>query len=313
MKHLLFLLMFVNLLIGGGAALYLHFLFKWYRYDFLRHLALYTVFMNIGILEFLVFQYIQLNIPESWLSTASPLLGEIAFLIGYLLMSGMLFCLLLVARDLLSLPRIPHLGIWLFGWCGLIILMQGAKNILPIGFAQRIAAFMVDDVIDSSTLFEVVILAILLIRSRRAPSPEMGRLARAFGLLYLSRYLAVLVLIALLRIPRAIWLCLAGAAFIYANLVPLIWIRLFFIRFVSSGFKAQDHRLKLESLVEKFAISKRELEILQLMLEGRNNKEIEQQLFISYHTVKNHVSSLYRKLGVKNRYQLLHLLTREQM
>ena len=313
LKHLLVLLMFVNLLIGMGAALYLHFLSKIYRYAFLRHLTLYTIIMNIGILEFLIIQYIQLNIPGSWLASASPPLGEISALISYLLISGMLFCLFLVARDFLGRPRIPRLWAWILGWSAFLMLVQVAKGMLPAGFLQRAAAFMADDVIDSIVILEVAILAALLILSRRSPTPEMGRLARAFGLLYLSRYLAALALMALLGSPRAVWLFLALAAFIYANLVPFIWARIFFTRFASSGFKAQDLRQRLDFLAEKFAISKRELEILELMLEGRNNKEIEERLFISYHTVKNHVSSLYRKLGVKNRYQLIHLLTREPM
>lgn len=313
MKHLLVLLMFVNLLIGGGAALSLHFLAKRHPYAFLRHLTLYTVFMNIGILQFLILQYIRLNIPVTWLSPASPLFGEIIVLIANLLILGMLFSLFLVMRDFLDLPRIPRLWAWILGGSAILILAQVAKNVLAAGSAQRMTAFLVDDVIDSIILLEVVILAGMLIRSRRAPTPDMRRLARAFGWLYLSRYMAIGGILVLMRIPRIVQLYLASAAFIYANLVPLIWARIFFTRFLGSGFKAQEHQQRLESVAEKYAISKRELEILRLVLEGRSNKEIEQQLFISYHTVKNHVSSLYRKLGIKNRYQLLHLLTRERL
>jgi len=43
-------------------------------------------------------------------------------------------------------------------------------------------------------------------------------------------------------------------------------------------------------------------------LQGKSNKEIEHQLFISPHTVKNHIYSLYQKAGVKSRGQLVHLL-----
>ena len=34
---------------------------------------------------------------------------------------------------------------------------------------------------------------------------------------------------------------------------------------------------------------------------------MEKSLFISIHTVKSHVYSLYRKMNVKNRHQLVHL------
>ena len=48
-------------------------------------------------------------------------------------------------------------------------------------------------------------------------------------------------------------------------------------------------------------LSEREREVLVLIASGRTNREIAAQLFLSPHTVKEHASSLYRKLGVKNR------------
>ena len=49
--------------------------------------------------------------------------------------------------------------------------------------------------------------------------------------------------------------------------------------------------------------TEREREVLFLLLRGLNNKEISQKLFISNHTTKAHVASIYKKLGVSNRVQ----------
>ena len=49
------------------------------------------------------------------------------------------------------------------------------------------------------------------------------------------------------------------------------------------------------------ALSERELEVLDLIGSGATNREIAEQLFLSPHTVKEHTSSLYRKLSVRNR------------
>lgn len=65
--------------------------------------------------------------------------------------------------------------------------------------------------------------------------------------------------------------------------------------------------LTMDSLLEKYNISNREKEIVRLLLRGENQKSIEEKLFISFHTVKNHVYSIYRKLGIKNRVQLFNL------
>lgn len=48
-------------------------------------------------------------------------------------------------------------------------------------------------------------------------------------------------------------------------------------------------------------LTPREREVLTLMAQGLSNGEIATKLFISHHTVKNHVSSIYRKLGENDR------------
>ena len=48
-------------------------------------------------------------------------------------------------------------------------------------------------------------------------------------------------------------------------------------------------------------LTEREREVLDLIAGGSTNREIAEQLFLSPHTVKEHSSSLYRKLSVRNR------------
>jgi DNA-binding NarL/FixJ family response regulator len=50
-------------------------------------------------------------------------------------------------------------------------------------------------------------------------------------------------------------------------------------------------------------LSKREMDILQLITRGRSNKQAAQELGISYQTVKNHMTSILRKLAVNDRTQ----------
>jgi DNA-binding NarL/FixJ family response regulator/signal transduction histidine kinase len=52
---------------------------------------------------------------------------------------------------------------------------------------------------------------------------------------------------------------------------------------------------------QRDVLSERELEVLRLMVDGYRNKDIAEALVVSEHTVKSHISSIFQKLGVKDR------------
>jgi len=53
------------------------------------------------------------------------------------------------------------------------------------------------------------------------------------------------------------------------------------------------------------SLSKQETAISNLILEGKSNKEIANELFISLSTVKTHITNIYHKLDVSNRNELV--------
>ena len=57
------------------------------------------------------------------------------------------------------------------------------------------------------------------------------------------------------------------------------------------------------SLLSQLELSKRELEILNLLAQGHSNQEIAAKLFVSLSTVKTHIQNLFEKLDVKRRTQ----------
>jgi DNA-binding CsgD family transcriptional regulator len=95
--------------------------------------------------------------------------------------------------------------------------------------------------------------------------------------------------------------------FASANLGGWIHVRRSFeprARAVGTGLAAAD----LSRLEERYGISPREREVISLMILGKSNREIAAALFISPETVKKHVYNSYRKIGVKNRVQLVNAL-----
>ncbi len=57
-------------------------------------------------------------------------------------------------------------------------------------------------------------------------------------------------------------------------------------------------------------LTKRELEVVDLIGHGYSNGDIAKILFISEHTVKDHTKSIYRKMGVHSRFELAALVNR---
>ena len=60
-------------------------------------------------------------------------------------------------------------------------------------------------------------------------------------------------------------------------------------------------------------LTSREREVLALMVEGLNNPQIGERLFISVTTVRSHVSSIFSKLGVSNRAEAVALAVRNNL
>ena len=70
------------------------------------------------------------------------------------------------------------------------------------------------------------------------------------------------------------------------------------VRMVGKGMTVFAPRADQQDAV---ALSEREREVMSLMATGATNREIAATLHLSPHTVKEHTSALYRKLGVRNR------------
>ena len=79
-----------------------------------------------------------------------------------------------------------------------------------------------------------------------------------------------------------------------------------------SMLQNQVESLLFESKISKaaaaFSLSKREAEVLRLVVEGRSNSDIGERLDVSVSTVKKHVYNIFNKAGVYSRTQLLSLV-----
>lgn len=88
-------------------------------------------------------------------------------------------------------------------------------------------------------------------------------------------------------LKKAIFKVHSGENYIDSSMVPLLNERI-----AQEKEKAEEDKL-----------TRREIEVLKLLAEGLFNKEIAYKLSISEKTVKNHVSNIFKKIGVFDRTQ----------
>jgi DNA-binding CsgD family transcriptional regulator len=97
--------------------------------------------------------------------------------------------------------------------------------------------------------------------------------------------------------------------FLSWHLVPILFLSLYLEKYHGQASTVQqDFGSKLSAFADKYEISKREREVIQLISKGLSNQEISESLFISLQTVKDHTHRIFVKTGVKNRVQLTNMI-----
>lgn len=91
----------------------------------------------------------------------------------------------------------------------------------------------------------------------------------------------------------------------YFFFLPIVYIILSIqiIQYLTKLFNYRNYP------INSFELTNREQELVYLIITGNSNKDISDKLHISLSTVKNHIYNIYRKVNVKNRFELISKLS----
>jgi DNA-binding CsgD family transcriptional regulator len=161
------------------------------------------------------------------------------------------------------------------------------------------------------TLVSIIVYAYsllqLFLQSRSFLDKKDRQNIQLFALLYLIYAMGTITLINLSHLGPAY-----GFGFIIIlfaiHLVPIFFLSLYLDKNFIAPAEKHDFDKSLADFIEKYQISKRESEIVQLICKGKSNQDIGDSLFISLQTVKDHIHRIFLKTGVKNRVQLTNLI-----
>lgn len=151
-----------------------------------------------------------------------------------------------------------------------------------------------------------------------------------FGI-WIPSIIAVLIsLIFVKRIKRGVfqrekWLLLVMAVcnivfsifvkftpFIFIVSISIFEIVVFYRSYFSILIKQNSKELTKE-FIKDFNITSREQEIIKELLNGKTNKELANMFFITEKTVEAHLAHIYKKTGVKNRFELFSRLKNNEI
>jgi DNA-binding CsgD family transcriptional regulator len=235
--------------------------------------------------------------------------------------------------DLLTIPLLGLLFYLLFTWIPRLLgrVVSGrirlafwaAEGFFLAGFAVSFVSYFIRGITPLTYTAVIVLNGVilivlvssdlaLLVTAPGGEDPAVRRLARGLGLGYA---LSLTVLIAVTAAARqtpfgrttAGRVLPAGLVFL-VNVPALVYLRGALASWASSPTPEPMETGGLDRLAGETGLSDREKEIVRLIALGLDTREIGKTLFIAPKTVKNHLTSIYAKTGVRNRVQLANRL-----
>jgi len=311
MEHFALTLTILAFGIGMISTTYAILLYKKYPIPYLKaHYILY-ILLNIAIFFGLLFNYMQFNVMKSLSENVVRIFTRVyhfevslAIVIILYIFVSMIFPLL--KREWTK--RGKTLFIYYFGVLILTQVICSVFNILigeaPLYFFSVIIIYISFHLISYSMIFK------LYLQRKSYKSPIQRKILKRLSIFMFFVFTAVLVVTTLQvtdLISLAEYILFLPIIVFIINLIPLFRLKSFIKEIFPQETSPVSSNMFMNRLLKKYKIAPREQQIIQLICNGKSNKEIEDMLFLSSHTVKEYIYRIYKKTGVKNRVQLANL------
>ena len=296
----------------GLAALYISYkLARTYRCKFLDYYLYYLIFHYVyGFINF---------IGKLLVSQISSGFGD-SYLLSTLIISvfsfpaiiASLYMMIYWIREILEkrVSRAFKTAYWLVQALILVFFFIGTKIFVDTKDLQW-AELVLDPLEIVLVSIFILVFAHLILNARGLANKRKRKLAKNLGFLHA---IGGAVFFAALYIPlpfyKSNFIFYSFNTFIYfsMDLIPLLYLKWFLGRYYT---ELDFHPVKADGMSRFFSeykMTEREQSIIRLIIKGKTNEEIGDELFISTKTVKNNISSIYRKARVKNRVQMTNLI-----
>lgn len=259
-----------------------------------------------GFCDWIIFNWIFLLVPDMSTDTADWIYHIFWDLIGF---PAALFALYFLIKTLNALMKFQISKLSNLIIIFLITLFTLA-SFTSIYFRLREIPSIIGSIVWSTFFYILPIIQLLYLAFVyfRSSQPDFKKSSVSKFVLLLFFGFAFWHFLSLVPINFGILRHLIILSYFLILLVPAVYL---YINH-SEGFAITNPETQNYSNFDKFStefgFTDRENEILVLLSKGKSNKEISEELFISLQTAKNYISKIYKKIGVKNRLELINLI-----
>lgn len=300
-----------SLLLGG---LSIGLLFKYTRYgraEYLNYYFLFLVFAVIsGFCDWIIFNWIRMLVPDISRLTVDLIYHIFWDLIGFPTAIFALFFLVLAINKMIGIDLNRTIKRIVFS----ILIIFTIISITGLYFRLS-GGYNLAGTIAFTTFFyilPILQLCYLFFAFFRSDNPAI-------------KNSPVRKLILLLFFGQAIWYFLSFTpmatralrhmiifSYYLSIFLPSIYLYFYLKNELKMKKKAVAGSAEMDLIPQSLNFTPREKELVTLLMQGKSNKEISEELFISLQTVKNYISKIFKRYDLKNRLELVNFIRQHQ-
>ncbi|MFC2156907.1 LuxR family transcriptional regulator [Acidobacteriota bacterium] len=312
MSHFIIFILVLNLVAGMAVILYVLAALRRYRRPFLKTLLAYILSFNGLVIVYFCYQYVLTNVFRSDVGRIVEYnaLFTVLLILVYCAEFGIAFSLFRLVKHLKG-RKISGTAKGLFvSW----VLLFGAASAYGLVLFFQKMQWLAFYWIHAGWIFSLNLIILPLLISTLTGNSRGGvkkNSLRSFAWIFLAGYAAFFFShLDFYFLHTGVQRFYDPVVLLIINLCPLLWLRFYFEKENRVPGMTESDEERLIRFCEKYGISNRERDIIQQVMIGKSNKEIEEILFISFNTVKNHLYSVYKKIGATSRSELIHRINR---
>ncbi len=311
MDHLIIAFYISGLIAGIVAAYYLFNQKKVYEYAFLKTYIYNIVFLNLIIFTKIISSYYRVNIflntnqstDLATLHLALDIIWISSQLIELFASIGLAYTFLKIIFEIQDIPLGRKAK---YGLISCIAVSSIIFGICVAEFVYNENFIWLSNFVEIAEKSLGVVIIISFTAALIRGKPDLKSDLRSFLISLTTFYLICLPLLIINdSINYQNNQIVESVIILIINIFPLFWVKFIISRYSSNAPHVLFSKINIDNLVSLHNISPREREIFELILKGYSNIEIQNELFISPHTVKNHNYNIYKKLGIRSRGELI--------